>query len=146
MKSTLFALTLSCLLTAATGAAASATTDTTTDTAVAKAARPTLEVGMSAEQIVQLAGSPARVKKIKRAEINAEVWSYTFSKPVGTEMVATRTQDVPYVDPFTGVMKMLKEPVQSLQRTYLVETTELLMIDAKLAQAKRYRTVSRNFD
>ena len=109
----------------------------------ASAARPTLEAGMPAEQIVQMVGKPKRVKKLKQDAIGAEVWYYSYDRPYGMRQIATRMREVPYVDPITGVMKMLQEPVYSDERSFLVETTELLIIDGTLAEWKRYRQIRR---
>ena len=101
---------------------------------------------MTSEQILQLVGKPSVVKNLKNAEVKAEVWLYRYDKLDGVKQVATSMQDVPYVDPITGILKMIQEPVYSQERTYLVETTELLVVDGKLTSSKRYRTTRRDFN
>lgn len=146
MKTTAIVLTLCCFASAASAAGEPTGTATPPTATAPEKAKPTLDLGMTAEQIVQIAGKPERVKKMKQEGIDAEVWYYSFKKAAGTTMVATSVQEIPYFDPLTGVMKTLKEPVHSLAHDYLVETTELLMIDGKLAQAKRYRSLKRDID
>ena len=143
MKTTVITLIFCCSISTAFPAMSRAQSGTPAAPVAASPARPTLEVGMSAEQIVQMVGKPKRVKKLKQATIAAEVWYYSFDRPNGMRQVATRMRDVPYVDPITGVMKMLQEPVYSDERSFLVETTELLIIDGALAQSKRYRQIRR---
>ena len=101
---------------------------------------------MSAETVRALIGAPQKIKRLKQERATAEVWYYRFRRPAGCTPVATSTRQVPYVDPVSGTAKMLDEPGYGLERTYLEETTELLIVDGVLAAAKRYRSSSRNYD
>lgn len=114
--------------------------------AASKSARATLVIGMSAEEVRTIIGKPKRVKAMKQDGVVAEVWLYSYNTPTGVRQIATSMRDVPFIDPLTGVLRMIQEPVYSHQMTYVVETTELLMVDGALANSKRYRTVKRHFD
>ena len=144
MRAPAITLAFCCLVQAAFSATDPAQAGTPAVPAAQKPARPTLEAGMTAEQIVQIVGKPNRVKKLKQDAIEAEVWYYSFDRPYGVRQIAAQMREVPYVDPITGVMKMMQEPVYSEERSYLVETTELLIINGALAQSKRYRQVKRD--
>ncbi len=143
-KITALALSFCCISGSLVAADAPAAAETAPAAAATKPARPTLELGMTGEQIVEIVGKPNRVKKIKQDGLDAEVWYYTFDKPVNRRQVATSTRDVPYFDPLFDRMKMMKEMVFSQETTYLEETTELLMINGMLAQSKRYRQLRKD--
>ncbi len=134
---------LPCLTTAADASPARASE---TAAAAATPARPTISIGMKAEQVLELAGQPKRVRKLKQEGIAAEVWYYTFSKRVGVTQVASSLTYIPWVDPISGITKMMPEPVYTQQYNYMIETTELLMIDGALAQTKRYREFETKMD
>lgn len=116
------------------------------ETPAAKPARPTIAVGMTADEIRQIAGNPVRIKRLKKEGVEAEIWYYKYNRLANVKEVATKTVDVPWVDPITGATKMMPEPVYSQQRTFVVETTELLLVNGQLASSKRYRDVEKTID
>lgn len=116
------------------------------ETPAAKPTRPTIATGMTADEIRQIAGNPAKIKRLKKEGVQAEIWYYKYNRLANVTDVATRTINVPWVDPITGVTKMMPEPVYSQQRTFVVETTELLLVNGQLASSKRYRNVEKNID
>lgn len=126
--------------------AADATNSEVRPVRAAQSARPMLTTGMAASEIRGIVGEPIRVKPLKAANANAEVWYYSYSKLAGVTDTATGIREVPYVDPITGVMRTIPELSYSLQKTVLTETTELLMVDGTLTSAKRYRHVRRDFN
>ncbi len=110
----------------------------------AKPARPKLEVGMSAEQVRACIGEPHRVKtlKQKQAEVQSEVWFYSYRVSTGVRNVAVGTRDdAPYVDA-SGRVQMTQIPILQQVQDYVTETTELLMVNGTLAATKRYRQAS----
>ncbi|MBK8478667.1 MAG: hypothetical protein IPL39_21010 [Opitutaceae bacterium] len=112
----------------------------------AKPARPSISVGMSAEQVQGIIGKPERIKPLKKEGVSAEIWFYSFEKLAGTKDVASSTRDIPVADPITGTIKMIPEAVYTQQRVYVTETTELLMVNGALASSKRYRRIKNSFD
>ncbi len=112
----------------------------------AKPARTELLIGMPAAQVRELIGAPRRVKTIKREGVAAEVWFYSYRAPAGIRQVVTGTRDIPYVDPITGVMRSIPEPIYSQERLYLEETTELLIVDGTLAASRRYRASDKSYN
>lgn len=111
-----------------------------------KAARPTIDVGMTADQVRAIAGEPIRIKPLKKEGVSAEIWVYKFDRLAEVKDIPTSINDVPYIDPITGVERSIPEPVYSQQRIFTVETTELLMVNGALTGAKRYRNVRQNID
>lgn len=120
--------------------------DAAANASATKPARPSLAVGMTAEQVREIAGKPSTIKPVKKEGLKAEIWIYKFDKLAGVKDVATSTRDVLVADPIGGIVKTMPEPVYSQQRTFVVETTEVLMIDGALAGAKRYRSVRNDLD
>ncbi len=104
-----------------------------------------LKKGLTGAQVTALLGAPAAVKPQKAEGVAAEIWTYTRSTRAGARQVSTGTRDVPYVDPITGVMRNLQEPIFEMQATYVIETTELLMLSGVLAEWKQQVRVDRQF-
>ncbi len=111
-----------------------------------KPARPSISVGMSAEQVQGIIGKPERIKPLKKDGVSAEIWFYSFEKLARTRDVATSTRNIPVVEPITGTIKMIPEAVYTQQRIYVTETTELLMVNGALASSKRYQQYKNSFD
>ena len=111
-----------------------------------KPARPTIAAGMTPDQVRSIAGNPDRIKRLKKKDVDAEIWFYKYNTLANVKDVAVKTIDVPYVDPGSGMTKTIPEPVYSQQRTFLVETTELLFVNGVLTSSKRYRTVDKQVD
>jgi hypothetical protein len=126
--------------------AATADTQPTEAKATNKAARPAIDVGMTADQVRAIAGEPIRIKPLKKDGMSAEIWVYKFDKLTSVKDIPTRINQVPYTDPITGVERSIPEPVYSQQRTFTVETTELLMVNGALTGAKRYHTREKSID
>lgn len=109
-------------------------------------ARPVLSVGMDAEQIRALVGSPSKIRKVERDGAVGEIWIYSYRTQTGVQAATVGTQEVPYFDLVSNSVKMRQESVMGEERLYTVETTELLMVEGKLAAAKRYRRIERSYD
>lgn len=110
----------------------------------AKPGRPTLQVGMSAEQVSASIGKPHKVKALEQKQegVQSEVWFYSYRVPAGMRNVAIGTRDdAPYVDA-SGIRRMTQLPVFQQVQDYVTETTELLMVNGILAATKRYRRAS----
>lgn len=111
--------------------------------AAAKAASPALAEGMTAAQVLQIAGKPESVKPLKQEGIQAEIWRYSFKQTLNVRPVVTGTRQEPYFDPITNQQKNRTEMVYGQETSALVEVTELLMIDGKLSKTKRYREIEK---
>lgn len=101
---------------------------------------------MSSQDVRSTIGKPKRIKPMSQDGVVAEVWLYSYDTPAGVKQIATSMREIPFFDPITGVMRMIQEPVYSQQMTYVVETTELLMVDGALANSKRYRNMKQDLD
>lgn len=111
-----------------------------------KPARPKLEIGMSAEQVVALVGKPHRTKKAPNdAGLKAEIWYYEYRVKAGVHEEVLGTRDVPYINPKTGIETILKEPVYTVVDDYVTETTALVMVDGHLTGSKRYHSMSQEY-
>lgn len=86
-----------------------------------------LQLGLRRQQIKELLGQPTAVRPMEAGDGKSEVWVYNRTgKQRVRETVATMS-DVPWVDPITGEMRMLKEPVISyITETYKVELRLLM--------------------
>ena len=120
--------------------------------AAAKPARPTVAIGMNADQVLEMIGKPKRVKKLKKEGVNAKVWIYIYRKAVGVRQVAATIRDIPLGEPVAFCCsrsvpaKMIPEMVYSMENVYITETTELLIVDNLLVSFKRYRTMDQDYN
>lgn len=114
--------------------------------AAATPARTELSIGMPAATVRELIGAPRRVKTLKREGVEAEVWFYSYRKQTGVRQVVTGTREIPYVDPISGIVRAMHEPIYNQERVYLEETTELLIVEGTLAGSRRYRTADKSYD
>jgi hypothetical protein len=99
-----------------------------------------LQKGMPAERVTALLGAPSEIKPNSGQGITSEIWIYTRDISGPVRQVAAEMREIPYVDPITGIMRTIQEPVFKNQRTYSTETTELLMIDGHLTAWKQKRS------
>jgi hypothetical protein len=110
-----------------------------------------LHSGQTATQIKALLGEPGKImpfkpKSTQAGGITSEVWTYRRKIAGTTGQVAVGTKDVPFYDPFTGITKMLKEPVYHTETVSVIEVAELLMIQQELIEWKSHRETERVID
>lgn len=96
---------------------------------------------MTADQVRADLGPPAEVRPMESP--GAEIWVYRRNVVTGVDMVPTRTQDVPSVNPVTGEMRTVQEPVYSRETRTSEQVLYLLLFQGRLtswrinSQAKR---------
>ncbi len=101
---------------------------------------------MTVAQVRERIGEPQRIKKVDHeAGLASEIWYYETTVQTGVHEEPLTTRDVPYIDPKTGIEKIIKEPVYSLVTDYVTETTALVMVDGHLTGSKRYRSRSQHY-
>lgn len=99
-------------------------------------------MGMTAENVLQLWGDPIEMKPMEAPGPNvAEVWVYRYFDTVSTGETVVGTIDVPFVDPFTGEMRMVPEPDYAVVNTRVRVTTELLIFNGQVINWKQSRKV-----
>lgn len=104
---------------------------------VATAVAPELRKGMSGADLKVSWGEPKEVRPFVVDGVTSEVWVFERRIPGKTRQVVVRMQEVPYVDPITGVMRMIQEPVNENETTTVIETTEVLMFSGVVAEWKK---------
>lgn len=95
---------------------------------------------MSQEEVRALLGEPAQIRPLQSPAGNAERWIYRRPREQAVNLQQTSTQAVPYVDPITGEMRTISEPVYSQVTTTVIEETHLLWIKGEL---EMWQTVHR---
>ncbi len=96
---------------------------------------------MTADQVRTLLGQPAAVRPMVSSQGPAEIWTYrrTVSKEV--DVIAARTQDMPVMNPLTGIQGTMPAPVYDQESRTVEEELQLLVFDGKLVSWKNgYRT------
>lgn len=101
---------------------------------------------MTGVELKQLLGEPKQVRPFVVNEVASEVWVFERRIPGKTRQVVARMQEVPYVDPITGVMRMIQEPVHENETTTVIEITEVLMFSGVVAEWKRAFDAERAFN
>lgn len=109
-------------------------------------AAPELKKGMTAAELKAVLGEPKEVRPFVVNDVASEVWVFERRVPGKTRQVVARMREVPYVDPITGVMRMIQEPVHENETTTLIEVTEVLMFSGVVAEWKRALDAERAFN
>lgn len=104
-----------------------------------------VRVGMHKPQIMELLGEPKRIEPPRNANGMREVWEYEIIYPPRYKTVVAQMELVPYVDPFTGELKMLEEPVPNQQRIQRFETLLLTFRGPRMIDLERKVHESRDF-
>lgn len=101
--------------------------------------------GLSAAEVRARLGAPLEIKTQHAAGIVSEIWFYQRTFPGKPRQVAAEMQEIPFVDPVTGVMRMIKEPVYKTEQTMVTEHTELLMIRGLLVEWRQTYTTDKKY-
>lgn len=113
---------------------------------VAVAPAADLRKGMPGAELETLLGKPKEVRPFVVDGVTSEVWVFERRLQGKTRQVVVRMQEVPYVDPITGVMRMIQEPVHENETTTVIETIEVLMFSDVVAEWKRSLDSERAFN
>ena len=100
---------------------------------------------MTQGQVRKLLGEPEAVRPVNSPEGKAEVWVYRRPVSTNVALTAIKTEDRPYFDPFTGVMKTIQEPVYQQEQITVVEELQLLWFDETLINWKKLQKGERSF-
>ncbi len=84
-----------------------------------------LRLGMHKPQVLDWLGEPKSTEAASNANGMRETWVYEIIHAPVYKTIAAEMEDVPYVDPFTGQLRYLKEPVLNQQRIQRFETITL---------------------
>ncbi len=101
---------------------------------------------MPGAELKTLLGEPKEVRPFVVDGVTSEVWVFERRLQGKTRQVVARMREVPYVDPITGVMRMLQEPVQENETTTVIETIEVLMFSGIVAEWKKSFDSERAFN
>ncbi|HTO04429.1 MAG TPA: hypothetical protein VL069_12035 [Opitutus sp.] len=102
--------------------------------------------GMRRAEVANYLGKAAEVKPFVSKGAVGEIWVYKTTFPGSTRQVAAAMQDVPFVNPITGEMGTLQEPVMRNEITTITEVTELLFIKDLLVEWKQKRYADRHLN
>ncbi len=110
-----------------------------TTPAVSPASIPSdqLVVGMYAERIKELLGEPISIVPGTGENYVEETWTYQIEHPPVYRTIVAEMRSVPWVDPITGEMKTLQEPINDQQRIDRYETVLLLIRYGQLIKVDR---------
>lgn len=109
----------------------------------APADRPTalrsdqLVVGMQSDQIKELLGEPASIVPGAGDNYVEETWTYQIDHPPVYRTIVAEMRSVPWVDPITGEMKTIQEPINDQQRLDRHEKVRLLIRYGQLIRVDR---------
>lgn len=101
---------------------------------------------MRRSEVANYLGPANEVKPIADAGAAGEIWVYTTTFPGPSRQVAATMREVEFVDPITGEMRMIQEPVFKNELTTITEITELLFIKDLLVEWKQKRFSDRRLD
>jgi len=107
---------------------------------------PELRKGLTAAELKSLLGEPTEVRPFVVNGVASEIWVFERRVPGQTRQVVARMREVPYVNPITGVMRMIQEPVHENETTTIIEKTEVLMYSGIVAEWKKLVGSERAFN
>jgi hypothetical protein len=93
-----------------------------------------LAKGMTADQVRAALGQPINVRPMQTP--SAEIWVYRRMTAREVGMVSLKTEDIPYVDPFSGQQCTIQEPVYFQEVRTVEEELQLLLYEGKLVSSK----------
>lgn len=105
-----------------------------------------LSKGMSVTELVELYGQPKEKTNIERDELVFERWIYVEPFRSRVDMVASRMEEVPYIDPLTGESKTIQEPVFTQEMKHYELKSDILMFDGKVIEWKQSTVMVRSLD
>lgn len=89
------------------------------------------------EEVVAHLGEPELKYPLEDYSIDAEVWVYSRTLVTDSRMVLTDTRQVPIVNPETGRITYIEEPIYAPQNETAEEKTELLVVAGKVVKWRR---------
>jgi outer membrane protein assembly factor BamE (lipoprotein component of BamABCDE complex) len=113
--------------------------------AVGRPASDHLMVGMYAEQVRTLLGEPAEIVIGTGDDQVQETWTYVIQHRPTYRNVVAEMRSVPWVDPITGEMKTISEPINDQQRIDREETLTLVLRYDQLISIDRDLREQRTF-
>lgn len=93
-----------------------------------------LAKGMTADQVRAAFGQPINVRPMQTP--GAEIWVYRRMTAREVGLVALKTEDIPFNDPFSGQQRTIQEPVYSQEERTVEEELQLLLYEGKLMSWK----------
>ncbi len=101
--------------------------------------------GMTSAEVRGLLGNPNNISPFPAGELKGEVWTYRISVVKRTNFIAASMEEIPFVDPITGEMKMIKEPVLRPQYERFYQTLQFLMVQDRVTERRPAVEEERNF-
>ena len=92
---------------------------------------------MKKDQVREIMGKPAQIVPGEGNGSVEESWVYRIQQPPEMRNVITRMEEVPFVNPRSGVMTTIEEPVTEQERIDRTEILTLLFRDDQLANINR---------
>ena len=96
-----------------------------------------VRIGMHKPQIIEWLGEPKSSVPASNANGMRETWTYEIEHRPNYKTIAAVTELVAYVDPITGVLRWIEEPVYNQQRIQRKETIQLTFRGPRLIDIER---------
>ncbi len=105
-----------------------------------------LSKGMPVTELVELYGQPKEKTKIEREDLVFERWIYEEPFQSRVDMVASRMEEIPYIDPLTGESRTIQEPVFTQEMKHYDLKTDILVFDGKVIEWKQSTVMVRSLE
>lgn len=100
-----------------------------------------LRVGMSGAALEKILRNPTIVNPATEHNRMEETRSYIVEHPPVYRPITTGMRDIPFVDPITGVMRMIQEPIAAEQRidreekiTVVIRHNQVISVDRRIRE------------
>lgn len=104
-----------------------------------------LRMGMHKPQVLAWMGEPGETTAANNANGMRETWTYEIVHPPIYKTIVATMEEVPYMDPFTGELKWLEEPVLNQQRLQRIDTITLTFRGPRIIDLAREVDVNSHF-
>jgi hypothetical protein len=101
--------------------------------------------GMTVDQLRTTLGAPDEVRPMRATVQAGDVWTYQRTR-TDVNLVAGRVENVPYIDPATGIERTVENPVYSQESRAVHEELRLLVFDGKLLEWRILRHTDRSYE
>ncbi|MDB4474814.1 hypothetical protein N9023_07380 [Opitutaceae bacterium] len=100
-----------------------------------------IRVGMTISVLEEILRDPTIVDPATEYNRMEETRLYVVEHPAEYRPITTGMRDVPYVDPITGVMRMVQEPIAAEQRivreekiTVVIRHNQVISVDRRISE------------
>lgn len=138
-------LTVACVMAALAGCESTSSPDSAGDTAAPMDLSDRIVLGMTEDRVRAELGTPDKVDAGTMENRMEDTWHYSIELPPSYKTIVAEVREVPWVDPISGEMKSIPDPVVDQQRIDRREELKLTFRHNQLIAIDRTTSEQREF-